>query len=46
MGWYLKRNVLQIETTRVSAILISIIFLVLISEGVSAWARARVAKAK
>ena len=46
MGWYLKRNVLQIETTRVSAILISIIFLVLISEAVSAWARARVAKAK
>ncbi len=46
MGWYLKRNVLQIETTRVSAILISIIFLVLISEVVSAWARARVAKAK
>ncbi len=46
MGWYLKRNVLQIETTRVSAILISIIVLVLISEAVSAWARARVAKAK
>jgi phosphonate transport system permease protein len=46
MGWYLKRNVLQIETTRVSAILVSIIFLVLISEAVSAWARARVAKAK
>ena len=46
MGWYLKRNVLQIETTRVAAILISIIVLVLISEGVSAWARARVAKAK
>ncbi len=46
MGWYLKRNVLQIETTRVSAILLSIIVLVLISEGVSAWARARVAKAK
>jgi len=46
MGWYLKRNVLQIETTRVAAILISIIVLVLISEIVSAWARARVAKAK
>jgi phosphonate transport system permease protein len=46
MGWYLKRNVLQIETTRVSAILLSIIVLVLVSEGVSAWARARVAKAK
>ncbi len=46
MGWYLKRNVLQIETTRVSAILLSIIVLVLVSEGVSAWARERVAKAK
>jgi len=45
MGWYLKRNVLQIETLRVSAILISIIVLVLLSEAVSAWARARVAKA-
>ena len=28
MGWYLKRNVLQIETERVSAILVSIIILV------------------
>ncbi len=46
MGWYLKRNVLQIETNRVSAILLSIIVLVLVSEGLSAWARARVAKAK
>ncbi len=46
MGWYLKRNILQIETYRVSAILVSIIVLVLIAEGISAWARARVAKAK
>lgn len=46
MGWYLKRNVLQIETHKVAAILLSIIVLVLVSEGVSAWARARVAKAK
>jgi phosphonate transport system permease protein len=46
MGWYLKRNVLQIETHRVAAILLSIVVLVLISEAVSAWARARVAKAK
>ena len=46
MGWYLKRNVLQIETQRVAAILLSIIVLVLVSEAVSAWARARVAKAK
>lgn len=44
MGWYLKRNILQIETERVAAILLSIVFLVLISEAVSAWARARVMK--
>ncbi len=46
MGWYLKRNVLQIETQRVAAILLSIVVLVLISEAISAFARARVAKAK
>ncbi|MCP5083585.1 MAG: phosphonate ABC transporter, permease protein PhnE [Alphaproteobacteria bacterium] len=46
MGWYLKRNVLQIETQRVAAILLSIVVLVLLSEAASAWARARVAKAK
>lgn len=46
MGWYLKRNVLQIETHRVAAILLSIVVLVLLSEAVSAIARARVAKAK
>lgn len=46
MGWYLKRNVYQIESERVAAILISIIALVLISELVSAWARARVARAR
>ena len=45
MGWYLKRNVLQIETQRVAAILLSIIVLVLVSEAISAWARARVSKA-
>ncbi len=46
MGWYLKRNVLQIETQRVAAILLSIVVLVLISEAISAFARAKVAKAK
>lgn len=45
MGWYLKRNVLQIETQRVAAILLSIIVLVLLSEAISAWARSRVSKA-
>lgn len=46
MGWYLKRNVLQIETERVAAILLSIVALVIISEIVSAWARSRVMKMK
>jgi phosphonate transport system permease protein len=46
MGWYLKRNILQIETERVAAILLSIVALVLVSEALSAWARARVMKMK
>jgi len=45
MGWYLKRNVYQIETQRTAAILLSIILLVVMSEALSAWARARVSKA-
>ena len=44
MGWYLKRNVLQIDTERVAAILLSIVVLVIISESLSAWARAKVMK--
>ena len=46
MGWYLKHNVLQIETERVTAILLSILILVLISEIISAWARDRVMRLK
>lgn len=46
MGWYLKRNVLQVETERVAAILLSIIVLVGISEIISAWARNKVMKMK
>ena len=46
MGWYLKRNILQIETERVADILLSIVVLVLISEGLSAWARAHIMKSK
>ena len=46
MGWYLKRAVLQIETERVAAIIISIIVLVLISEILSAYARNHVMKMK
>jgi phosphonate transport system permease protein len=46
MGWYLKRNVLQIETERVAAIILSIIVLVLISEAISAWARNAVMRMK
>ena len=46
MGWYLKRNVQQLENQRVAAILISIIALVVVAEFISAWARNRVSKAK
>ena len=46
MGWYLKRAVLQIQTERVAAIVLSIVVLVLISEVVSAYARDRVMKMK
>ena len=46
MGWYLKRAVLQIETERVAAIILSIIVLVIVSEIVSAIARDRVMKMK
>ena len=46
MGWYLKRNIMQIESERVAAILISIIVLVFISEMLSAWARNRISKSK
>ena len=46
MGWYLKRNIMQIETQRTAAILLSIIALVVVAEFFSAWARNRIAKAK
>ncbi|MCV6589032.1 MAG: phosphonate ABC transporter, permease protein PhnE [Marinobacterium sp.] len=44
MGWYLKRNVQQLETERVAAILLSIVLLVLVSELISAWARHRLSR--
>lgn len=44
MGWYLKRNVQQLETERVAAILLSIVLLVVISELISAWARHRLTR--
>lgn len=46
MGWYLKRNIQQIETERVAAILLSIVVLVVIAELLSAWARLRVSRAR
>jgi phosphonate transport system permease protein len=44
MGWYLKRNVQQLDTERVAAILLSIVVLVVIAEFISSWARDRVMK--
>jgi phosphonate transport system permease protein len=46
MGWYLKRNIQQLESERVGAIILSIIVLVLIAEGLSGQVRKRVARAK
>jgi len=46
MGWYLKESVERLETLRVSAILLSIICLVVVSEVASAWARNKISKMK
>jgi len=46
MGWYLKRNVQQLENLRVGAIILSIIAMVLIAEFISGWLRSAVNKAK
>jgi phosphonate transport system permease protein len=45
MGWYLKRNIQQLENTKVSAIILSIIGVVLIAEFISGWLRAKVNRA-
>lgn len=44
MGWYLKRTIQQLETTRVAAILLVIILLVSIAEIGSSWLRSRIAR--
>ena len=46
MGWYLKRNVQQLENLRVAAIILSIIVMVLIAEFLSGWLRSAVNRAK
>ncbi len=46
MGWYLKRNVQQLENLRVAAIILSIIVMVLIAEFISGYLRAAVNRAK
>lgn len=46
MGWYLKRNVQQLENLRVGAIILSIIAMVLVAEFISGWLRSSVNKAK
>lgn len=43
MGWYLKRTTQQLESTRVAAILLIIITLVLVAEIGSGWLRRRIA---
>lgn len=44
MGWYLKRTTQQLETTRVAAILLVIIGMVLIAEIGSGWLRKRISR--
>ena len=46
MGWYLKRNVQQLENLRVGAIIISIIAMVLAAEFISSWLRETVNRSK
>lgn len=46
MGWYLKRNVQQLENLRVAAIILSIIAMVLIAEFISGWLRHMANRAK
>jgi len=46
MGWYLKRNVQQLENLRVGAIILSIIAMVLVAEILSGWLRRAVNRAK
>jgi phosphonate transport system permease protein len=46
MGWYLKESVERLETLKVSAILLTIICLVVVSEVASAWARNKISKMK
>lgn len=46
MGWYLKRTTQQLETTRVAAILLVIIGMVLIAEIGSGWLRKRIGRMK
>jgi phosphonate transport system permease protein len=45
MGWYLRESVQRVEFQEVSAILVSIVAVVIVAEMVSAWARARIAQA-
>ena len=46
MGWYLKRNVQQLENLRVGAIILSIIAIVLAAEFISSWLRETVNRSK
>ncbi|MEO3388310.1 ABC transporter permease subunit [Mesorhizobium sp. CAU 1741] len=44
MGWYLKRTTQQLESTRVAAILLVIIGLVLLAEIGSGWLRRKIGR--
>ncbi len=46
MDWYLKRTTQQLETTRVAAILLVIVGMVLLAEIGSGWLRRRISRMK
>lgn len=46
MGWYLKRNVQQLENLRVAAIILSIVAMVLIAEFISGYLRSAVNRSR
>jgi phosphonate transport system permease protein len=45
MGWYLRESMQRVDSRNVSAIILSIIAVVIVAELVSAWVRRRVARA-
>ena len=45
MGFYLRESVQRVESRQVSAIILTVVTIVIVAEVLSAWARARIARA-